>query len=90
LQDYSRAPTGLGSDFKPSAGQPHSFAHVFQTIARSDALVRPVDGKSLAVIFDLEVESDRGQLEPHPDLPRARVFENIVDRFLRRQENMMP
>src|SRR6185503_16739402 len=72
---------------KTSADIFHAFSHVAQSIS-AGFLLRA--GRTFAIVLDLQRKMRRVQSQSNVYFRRLRVLHHVVDRFLERQEDIMP
>src|SRR5208282_2214219 len=86
-QTHARAAFRGWTDFKLSPDVLHALAHITQTIP---PLVLVRRRQTAAIVFDLQNEPGWLRLKPKPGRGGPGVFNHVVDRLLRHQENIVP
>src|SRR5215469_9344086 len=85
-QPHERTTVCAAGYEKFAANIGHALLHIAQAVS---VLVDQLFIQSASVVLDLQHEAFRLQAQSNPDFRSARVFNNIMDRFLESEENVV-
>src|SRR5258708_28437307 len=87
FQAHDRSAVRATGNGKFSANVFHSFSHV----AKPSAAFAPIGlCNSTAIVFDFQNKIMRLQAQSNPDFAGMRVFDDVVNGFLKREKNIVP